>query len=90
MSLIDEYRRRYTGWNVKHFHSWYRRTGGTHSYTWVKKRLQEAELVPRAKKWGAHRKRRERSALPGMIIHQDGSTPRMGRRTEMGLDRHDG
>ena len=74
MALTDEYRRRYTGWNVKHFHSWYRRTGGTRSYTRVKKRLQEAELVPRAKKRGAHRKHRERSALPGMMIHQDGST----------------
>ena len=74
MALIDEYRRRYTGWNVKHFHSLYKRTGGTRSYTWVKRRLQEVELVPKSKKRGAHRKRRERSALPGMMIHQDGST----------------
>ena len=74
MALTDEYRRQYMGWNVKHFHSWYKRTGGTRSYTWVKKRLQEAELVPRAKKRGAHRKRRDRSALPGMMIHQDGSS----------------
>jgi len=73
MALTDEYRRRYMGWNVKHFHSWYTRTGGTRSYTWVKRRLQEAELVPKSKKRGAHRKRRERSALPGMMIHQDGS-----------------
>ncbi|MBX9849766.1 MAG: hypothetical protein K2X64_10765, partial [Rhodocyclaceae bacterium] len=64
----------YTGWNVKHFHSLYKRTGGTRSYTWVKKRLQEAGLVPKAKKRGAHRKRRERCPLPGMMIHQDGST----------------
>jgi transposase len=74
MALTDEYRRQYAGWNVKHFHSWYKRTGGTRSYTWVKRRLQEAELVPKSKKRGAHRKRRERSALPGMMIHQDGST----------------
>ncbi|MDH4285882.1 MAG: ISNCY family transposase [Gallionella sp.] len=73
MALVDEYRRKYTGWNVKHFHSLYRRTGGTRSYTWVKKRLQEAGLAPKAKKRGAHRKRRERSPLPGMMIHQDGS-----------------
>ncbi len=74
MAMTDEYRCRYMGWNVKHFHSWYRRTGGTRSYTWVKKHLQKAELVPKAEKRGAHRKRRERSALPGMMIHQDGST----------------
>ncbi len=74
MALIDEYRRRYSGCNVKHFHSLYKRTGGTRSYTWVKRRLQEAGLVPKSKKRGTHRKRRERSPLPGMMIHQDGST----------------
>jgi transposase len=74
MALTEEYRRRYAGWNVKHFHSVYKRTGGTRSYTWVKRRLQEAGLVAKSKKRGAHRKRRERSPLPGMMIHQDGST----------------
>ena len=74
MALTERYRHRHTGWNVKHFHSWYRRSGGVRSYTWVKKRLQEVGLAPKAEKRGAHRKRRERSALPGMMIHQDGST----------------
>ena len=74
MAMTDEYRRRYMGWNVKHFHSWYQRTGGARSYTWVKRRLQEAGLVSKASMRAAHRKRRERAALPGMMIHQDGST----------------
>lgn len=74
MALSDRYRTRHSGWNVKHFHSWYKREGGTRSYTWVKKRLQEAHLVPKAAQRGAHRKRRDRAALPGMMIHQDGST----------------
>lgn len=74
MALVDQYRNRHRGWNVKHFHHWYRRCGGVRGYTWVKKRLQEAKLVPKAEKRGAHRKRRERSPLPGMMIHQDGST----------------
>ena len=74
MALTEQYRRQHLGWNVKHFHSWYRQSGGTRSYTWVKKRLQGAKLVPKYEKRGAHRKRRERSALPGMMIHQDGST----------------
>ena len=74
LALSEQYRSRHSGWNVKHFHSWYRRTGGARSYTWVKKHLQQAKLVPKAAKRGAHRKRRERSALPGMMIHQDGST----------------
>ncbi|MGH6629087.1 MAG: ISNCY family transposase, partial [Burkholderiales bacterium] len=73
LALTERYRRRHPGWNVKHFHSWYRRDGGTRSYTWVKNRLQEAKLVPKAAKRGVHRKRRERSPLPGMMIHQDGS-----------------
>jgi len=74
MALTEQYRRQHHGWNVKHFHSWYRRTGGTRSYTWVKKRLQGAKLVPKYEKRGAHRKRRDRAALSGMMIHQDGST----------------
>ena len=73
MALTEQYRRQHVGWNVKHYHRWYQRDGGTRSYTWVKKRLQEAKLVPKAEKRGTHRKRRERAALPGMLIHQDGS-----------------
>lgn len=74
MRLVEQYRRRHEGWSVKHFYAWYRRDGGTRSYTWVKNRLQENQVVPRGKKQGAHRKRRERSPLPGMLLHQDGST----------------
>lgn len=73
MALVDQYRNRHKGWNVKHFHSWYQRSGGKRSYSWVKKRLQEANLVPKAQKRGAHRKRRSRSPVVGMMIHQDGS-----------------
>jgi hypothetical protein len=74
MALTERYRSQHVGWNVKHFHSWYRRDGGTRSYTWVKKRLQEAGLVDKGRQHGAHRKKRERSPLPGMMVHQDGST----------------
>ena len=74
MTLTEQYRSRHSGWNVKHFHGWYKREGGTRSYTWVKKRLQEEQLVAKGKQRGTHRRRRERSPLPGMMIHQDGST----------------
>ncbi len=74
MRLTEQYRGRHTGWSAKHFYAWYRKDGGERSYTWVKSRLQEAGLIERAKKRGAHRKRRERSPWPGMMIHQDGST----------------
>jgi transposase len=74
ISLTERYRKRHLGWNVKHFHSWYKRDGGTRSYTWVKQRLQESGLVKKAPGKGKHRKRRESMPLPGMMIHQDGST----------------
>lgn len=73
MELMSTYRRRHEGWSVKHFDAWYRKDGGTRSDTWVKSRLQEEELVPKAKARGAHRKRRERSPWPGLMIHRDGS-----------------
>jgi len=73
MALTKKYRGGYEGWNAQHFHSWYQREGGTRSYTWVKSRLQEAQLIVRAKRQGVHRKRRERSAMAGMMLHQDGS-----------------
>ena len=73
ISLTRQYEGRYRGWNVKHFHAWYRRDGGQRSYTWVKNTLQSGGLVRKGKKKGAHRKRRDPSPLPGMMLHQDGS-----------------
>lgn len=74
LRLTECYRSRHEGWSAKHFYAWYRRDGGTRSYTWVKSRLQEAGLVRPAKGRGKHRKRRERAPWPGMLLHQDGST----------------
>ena len=74
IALTDRYRSRYRGWNVKHFYSWYRRDGGKRSYTWVKNMLQKEGLVLKSKKKGAHRQRRDRSPMPGMMLHQDGSS----------------
>lgn len=68
------YRSRYLGFNAKHFHeklTEVHRVG--RSYTWTKRVLQQAGLVSKAKRRGAHRKRRERRALVGMMLHQDGS-----------------
>lgn len=73
MAVCERYRKRHDGWSVKHFYSWYSRDGGLRSYSWVKNALQSHGLVSRAPKRGAHRKRRERSPLPGMMLHQDGS-----------------
>jgi len=71
MDVAALYRRDCQGWNVKHFHGWYQREhGGQRSHTWVKQALQAHGAVVRAK-----RKRRERAPLPGMLVHQDASTP---------------
>ena len=74
VALVARYKDHYSGWNAKHFHSWYQRGGGQRSYTWVKNQLQQAKQITKAPRRGAHRRRRERAALPGMMIHQDGST----------------
>ncbi len=74
IGLKDLYRSKYQGWNVKHFYSRYTRKGGQRSYTWVKNELQKASLVKKSSKRGVHRKRREPMPMPGMMIHQDGST----------------
>jgi hypothetical protein len=74
MLVADRYQSRYRGWNVKHFYRWYRRDGGSRSYTWVKNMLQAKGLVLKSAKGGVHRKRRERAPLQGMLLHQDGST----------------
>lgn len=73
LRLTEGYRRRHLGWNVKHFFSWYRREGGARSYSWVKKELQNARLVAKAVKRGAHRRRRARAPMEGMLLHQDAS-----------------
>jgi len=74
MALEEKYQKGYAGWNVRHFHGFYRKEGGTRSYTWVKNKLQEAQLIGRAKRKGTHRRRRDRAALSGMLVHQDGSS----------------
>ena len=68
------YRERYFDRNVQHFHEKLQAEHGIElSYTWVKQALQGAGLVARGRKRGAHRKRRERRPLPGMLLHIDGS-----------------
>lgn len=75
MALTELYKAKYFGWNVKHFFSFYKRIHqGARGYTWVKTTLQKADLVTKASKKGAHRKRRERAPAKGMMLHQDGST----------------
>ena len=74
MAVTDRYRKHHIGWSAKHFYAWYKRDGGGRSYTWVKSRLQEADLIKKAPAKGKHRKRRDRCPWPGMMLHQDAST----------------
>jgi len=73
--MVTLYETQYRGWTVKHFHErWQAAHGGTRSYTWTKNKLQAAGHVARAPQRGAHRTKRPRTPLPGMLLHQGGST----------------
>jgi len=72
--VLQLYREKYFDFNVQHFYEKLQEAHGIDlSYTWVKTALQTAGLVKRRKKRGSHRKRRPRRALPGMMLHIDGS-----------------
>jgi transposase len=72
--MLQLYRTIYRGWNVKHFYEHgVRDHKFTWGYTWTKTQLHAAGLVERAKRRGAHRRKRERKPCEGMMLHQDGS-----------------
>lgn len=74
MWMVGQYESHYLGWNVKHFHEHLQaRHGVRWSYSWVKTKLQAADLVPRLRRRGTHRRKRERKPCEGMMLHQDGS-----------------
>jgi transposase len=82
--VLELYRTRYTGWTVKHFHERLADQHGVRrSYGWTKSVLHAAGLVRPAVKRSAHRKKRPRRPVPGMMLHQDGSQhlwlPALGR-----------
>jgi transposase len=68
------YRERHQGFTVKHFHEHLVKDHGFGwGYTWLKLHLQWAGVVAKAPRKGAHRRKRERRPLPGMMLRQDGS-----------------
>ena len=75
--VLQLYGEKYFDLNVRHFHE---KLVAEHqvqlSYSWVKGLLQGAGLVAKGRKRGAHRKRRPRRPLPGMLLHIDGSRHR--------------
>lgn len=71
--VLGLFETRYFDFTVKHFHEKLGDHGIHRSYTWTKNTLQAAGKVTKAKSRGAHRRRRPRKPLPGMMLHQDGS-----------------
>ena len=68
------YKRRYAGFTAKHFHEHLvREHRFSWGYTWTKGFLHSKGLLEKAVRRGAHRRRRPRRPLPGMMLHQDGS-----------------
>jgi len=68
------YRERYEGFTAKHFHEHLKATHCfSWGYTWTKNFLQSRGLMAKAPRRGAHRRRRPRRPMAGMMLHQDGS-----------------
>jgi transposase len=75
--MQELFRERYRDFTVKHFHEQLvKRHNYKLCYTVTRLSLQAAGLVAKAKRRGAHRKKRTRRPLPGMLLFQDGSTHR--------------
>ncbi len=72
--MLGLYRDKYADFTMKHFHEQLqKRHGYVLGYRVTKLALQAAGLVRKAPKRSAHRKKRPRRPLPGMLLHQDGS-----------------
>jgi len=68
------YLERYAGFTAKHFHEHLVRDHGFGwGYTWTKTYLQNRGLLAKAPRRGAHRRKRPRRPMVGMMLHQDAS-----------------
>lgn len=71
------YRERYAGFTAKHFHEFLVREHNFNwGYSWTKIFLQRRGLIAPAPRRGAHRRKRPRRPMVGMMLHQDGSSHR--------------
>src|SRR5512132_2767546 len=74
LHMLGLYRERYADFAVKHFHEQLvKRHAYKLGYTATKLHLQRSGLVKPAPRRSAHRKKRPRRPLAGMLLHQDGS-----------------
>lgn len=74
LRMLGLYREHYAEFTVKHFHEQLvKRHDWRLGYTVTKLQLHRAGLVKPAPRRGAHRKKRPRRPMPGMLLHQDAS-----------------
>jgi transposase len=72
--LLELFDTRYFDFTPKHFHEkLVAEHGVTRSYNWVRLTLQAHGRVTPAPRRGAHRRKRPRRPMKGMMLHQDGS-----------------
>ena len=72
--ILRLYRERYVGFNGRHFYDLARRDHAvTLSYSFIKRALQGAGLLPTRRACGRHRRRREPRPCFGELLHLDGS-----------------
>ena len=72
--VLELFDTRYWDFTAKHFHEkLVAEHGCERSYNWVRLTLQARGRMRAAPRRGAHRRKRPRRALPGMMVHQDGS-----------------
>ena len=75
MEMLELFDTRYWDYTPKHFHEkLVAHHGFTQSYNWVRLTLQRHGRVQPAPRRGAHRRKRARRPMAGMMLHQDGST----------------
>jgi transposase len=68
------YRERYAGFTAKHFHEQLvSRHAFSWGYSWTRGFLQGRGLIAKAPRRGAHRRKRPRRPMVGMMLHQDAS-----------------
>ena len=73
--VLELFDTRYWDFTAKHFHEKLVADHGfKRSYNWLRLSLQAHGRRRAAPRRGAHRRKRPRLALPGMMLHQDGSS----------------
>ena len=76
MRVLELFETRYPDFTAKHFHEkLVCEHGFGLSYNWLRLSLQAHGKIKPAPRRGAHRRKRPRRPVVGMMLHQDGSSP---------------